>query len=784
MTGDKTIRVLCVEDNPHDLALIRDALERQAEGFTVVATTNREQFEEALATCDFDVVLTDFNILGFEGLQVIRAVREHCPEVPVVVVTGTGSEEIAVAAMKSGAADYVIKSPKHIRRLPQTILAVLEKARLEREYARAAKALQESEAKLRAILGAMPEVIVVYDAEGRYVEIAPTRPEQYYAPPEEVLGKTVHQVLPPEVADTILAAIGKALQRKEVVQVEYALPIAGRPKWFSASAAPLSENTVVWVAHDITARVRQQRILEAQARLARALSEAPTLQSLLEHILEAARHAIPAAQKGSVLLAEADGTLRIRALAGYQDMRLLGLSFPKDIGYASRAARLRQPLLVADVWEDPALRYFGDIEEARQIRSAIAVPMFRDRRLIGVISLDSESPGTFKPKDLDLLTSFAATAALVLERAHLFDESQRRLKQIHSLFEVSQTITGSLDLSTILNTILQAIRTELRVDAADVLLFDPSNLTLNYAAGQGFGVTTLQGIVLRLGQGFAGLVAQERRSIYHKHLAENPEFRQAASLRQEGLQYYYGIPLVAHGELQGVLEMYHRHPLDLTSERRFFIEAIARQAAIAIDNQRLVENLQRANLDLRLAYDATIEAWSRLLELRDLETKGHTLRVTELTLKLARAAGMSDDELVHVRRGALLHDIGKMAIPDSILLKPGKLTDDEWKIMKQHPQIAYDVLSPIPYLKPALDIPYCHHEKWDGTGYPRGLKGEQIPLAARIFAVVDVWDALRSDRPYRKAWPEEKVREYIKSLAGTHFDPKIVELFFQVLETT
>ena len=144
--------------------------------------------------------------------------------------------------------------------------------------------------------------------------------------------------------------------------------------------------------------------------------------------------------------------------------------------------------------------------------------------------------------------------------------------------------------------------------------------------------------------------------------------------------------------------------------------------------------------------------------------------------------GLENEALVHVRRGALLHDIGKMGVPDSILLKPGPLTDDEWIIMRMHPVYAHDLLAPIAYLLPALDIPYCHHEKWDGTGYPRGLQGEKIPLAARLFAVVDVWDALRSDRPYRLAWPEEKVREHIRSLSGTHFDPKVVEAFINLVE--
>lgn len=190
----------------------------------------------------------------------------------------------------------------------------------------------------------------------------------------------------------------------------------------------------------------------------------------------------------------------------------------------------------------------------------------------------------------------------------------------------------------------------------------------------------------------------------------------------------------------------------------------------------------RTNIELSQAYETTLEGWSRALDLRDNETEGHTQRVAELTVRLARAMGLSDEDLVQIRRGALLHDIGKIAIPDSIMFKPGALTPDEVQIMRRHADYAYELLSPIAYLQPALDIPYCHHEKWDGTGYPRRLKGEQIPLSARIFAVVDVWDALRSNRPYRRAWSEERTREYIREQAGKHFDPKVVEEFMKMLE--
>jgi cyclic di-GMP phosphodiesterase len=193
-------------------------------------------------------------------------------------------------------------------------------------------------------------------------------------------------------------------------------------------------------------------------------------------------------------------------------------------------------------------------------------------------------------------------------------------------------------------------------------------------------------------------------------------------------------------------------------------------------------NLEKANTELKTAYDATIEGWSRAMDLRDRETEGHSQRVTELTLQLAKAAGINREELIHIRRGSLLHDMGKLGIPDSILLKPDKLTEYEWEIMRKHPQLAYDMLYPIEYLRPALDIPYCHHEKWDGSGYPRKLNGQQIPLSARIFAIVDVWDALSSDRPYRRAMPKEDVLKYLRDQSDKHFDPQVVELFFRVID--
>lgn len=200
---------------------------------------------------------------------------------------------------------------------------------------------------------------------------------------------------------------------------------------------------------------------------------------------------------------------------------------------------------------------------------------------------------------------------------------------------------------------------------------------------------------------------------------------------------------------------------------------------VAMQHRNLVERDRQ--IELRNAYNRTLEGWARALELRDEGTEMHSNRVTDLALKLAAAMGMNEEELDHIRRGAFLHDIGKMGIPNEILQKPGPLTVAERETIRQHPSIAKDLLQPIPYLSPALEIPYCHHERWDGGGYPRGLKGEQIPLSARIFAVVDVYDALLSDRPYREAWTFENALVYIKNESGKHFDPNIVETFLKII---
>jgi PAS domain S-box-containing protein/putative nucleotidyltransferase with HDIG domain len=427
-----------------------------------------------------------------------------------------------------------------------------------------------------------------------------------------------------------------------------------------------------------------------------------------------------------------------------------------------------------------------DVEWMRGLRAIACVPMTSRGALIGALwagRTPDNTAGEITADELRLLESIGEVAGNALHRAALHEQTEQRLRRLSALRAVDMAISASIDLRVTLSVLLDQVTTQLGVDAAAIRLLNIHSQSLTYLSGRGIQSPTVMQTPLQLGQGYAGIAALEHRVVSVSLWADG-ENAYARLLRESDDRFvtYFVTPLLAKGRIKGVLELFHRSALQGDEEWLEYLETMATQAAIAIDNASMFEDIQKTNTDLVAAYDATIEGWSRALELRDRETQGHTLRVTDIAIRLARVMGMKEEELVHVRRGALLHDIGKMAISDTILRKPDPLTAEELALMRQHPAFAYEMLHPIAYLRPALDIPYGHHEKWDGSGYPRGLEKDHIPLAARVFAVVDVWDALRSDRPYCAAWPEEKVRQHLRDQSGKHFDPAVVDAFLHILD--
>jgi HD-GYP domain-containing protein (c-di-GMP phosphodiesterase class II) len=409
-------------------------------------------------------------------------------------------------------------------------------------------------------------------------------------------------------------------------------------------------------------------------------------------------------------------------------------------------------------------------------------------RTWGIVSLEYQLnvPAGEHWFEAKVIASAKATIIVIVRDVteHILAKAQtrRQLQQLEALRSIDAAITSSFDLNLTLSVLLRQTIGQLGVDAAAVLLLNSRTQMLEYSAGQGFHTKEFQQSSLRIGQGYAGLAALEKRVISVVNLqSRHTDMLRSPGFLAEGFVSYFAVPLIAKGEAKGVLEIYHRSQLKPHKDWLDFLASLAGQTAIAIDSAVLFQDLQRANLELTLAYNDTIEGWSMALDLRDWETEGHTRRVVDKTIELSKQMGIKDKDLAHIQRGALLHDMGKLAIPDHVLLKPGPLTDEEWKIMRQHPQYAYQMLEPIKYLQPALDIPRYHHEKWDGSGYPFGLTGSQIPLVARIFAIVDVYDAITSDRPYRPALSKQEALAYIHSQAGKHFDPAVVENFLRIV---
>jgi response regulator RpfG family c-di-GMP phosphodiesterase len=448
-------------------------------------------------------------------------------------------------------------------------------------------------------------------------------------------------------------------------------------------------------------------------------------------------------------------------------------------GIHSEVISNRQPLVVNDVSNSAESRFeIIPGGNGQKPESAVFLPLLAKGEILGVLQAQSSKRCRFTQEDIDLLTYLTNTGAISIKNARLFMETEQRLSRLAALHAIDMAVSSSLDLRVTLNILLDQVITLLNSDAAIILLFNSTTQELEYSASKGFRSTYLDHSSVRLGQHIAGQAALTNSVIAISSLDDDTLGQRGRNLLEgEDFIEYTAVPLLAKGQVKGVLEIFHRERRKADVEWVEFFETLAGQAAIAIDNNVLFNQLQRSNLELTLAYDSTLEGWARALDLRDKETEGHSRRVTDISVRLGRLLGMNDYDLVQVRRGALLHDIGKMAIPDRILLKPGPLTAEEWNVMMMHPSYAYEMLSPIPFLSLALDIPYCHHEKWDGTGYPRGMKGEQIPFAARVFAIVDIWDSLLSNRPYRPAWKVEKVRDYILSEAGKHLDPQVVEAF-------
>jgi PAS domain S-box-containing protein len=631
------------------------------------------------------------------------------------------------------------------------------------------------------IANEVPALLWMSDARGR--------PAYYNASCLAFTGHTLEEALRgawlgavhPEDRTGALATYQSSFDSRIPFSTEYRLRRAdGEYRWLLDTGVPRFGSTGEFAGYvgssiDITDRKQREREQEALLAMSRALRVAGSRAEMVPIVLEQISSLLGVDGAALLMRDRSNGEVQIELGLGVW-AGFTGLRVPEETSLTRRVIETSEPYLCNDVPSDPEV----SSHHAMGGLAAVAAMPLVEQDTIGALWVGRRTP--IGREDLRLLSSIAEMTASALRRASLHEETARRLRQITALRAGQAAVSASLDLGFTLNVLLEQLTTILEVDAASVLLLDSATNRLEYAAGLGFRTPVSFQSSLRLGEGEAGRAALERQSRHIPNLrAMRSELVRKWLVDDEGFVSYHAIPLVSQGNVKGVLEIFHRELRTPNADWNTFVRMLVSQASVAIGHATTFDRVRQAHDELRMAYDSTLEGWSQALDLHDKEPPGHTRGLAETTERLARAIGRSDEEVLHARWGALLHDIGKLAIPDQILHKPGSLDEAEWEIMRQHPVYAFQVLSPIAFLRHALDIPYCHHERWDGGGYPRGLKGEGIPLAARIFAVVDVWDALRSDRPYRPAWTQERALEYFHKEMGSHFDPRVVDLFLDVV---
>jgi PAS domain S-box-containing protein len=645
-----------------------------------------------------------------------------------------------------------------------------------------------SETRYRRLFESAKDGILIVDAEtGKIMNVNKFLVELLGYPEEEILGKMIWEI---GTFKDIIANLENflELQQKEYIRYEN-LPLQaanGRrvSVEFVSNVYLEGQNKVIQCnIRDITERRRaeesvQKRLAELEAiyTISSALRTAETLDEMLTLLLGETLKVLDTTAGAICLYKPTNEHLYFTTTQGWFN-RLNDTFLQSEDSIARKVFASKKVLVSREYAEDPLKKHTKKVPKGW---GGVCLPLQADADVVGTLFVSVPLPREITSDEIKLLTSLTEMAGTAIHRISLFEKNLRHLEQMQALRNIDMAIAGSLDLRVTFRVILDEVTRLLNVDGAAILRLDPNTGILKYEAWRGFRLTNPAKINLSLGEGLAGQAAKERKSIRVKNSHEiEADPVQGPLMEKEDAHSYYAVPLINKGRVDGVLEVFHREPLDASEEWLEFLETMAGQTAIAIDNAELVHDMANTNFKLIQAYDKTIKGWAHALDLRDKETEEHSQRVTEWTVSIGREMGMGTEELAHVRRGSLLHDIGKMGVPDSILLKPGKLTEEEWIIMRKHPILAFEMLSTIEYLRPALDIPYCHHEKWDGSGYPRGLKGEEIPLAARIFAVADVFDALTSDRPYRKAWSRKDTLEYIREESGKHFDPQVLSVFLE-----
>jgi len=640
-----------------------------------------------------------------------------------------------------------------------------------------------SKSRLQWVINNIVDIICHIDDKRIIHYVNRTVKDQLGFTPEELIGKSIIDYIHPDDFDLVVDLIRTAIQQRiAIVRIEFRFRHAdGNFRWMESEIHLLFDTDegytgALFVSRDISERKQAGLEQEAIMKIASSLKITSNRSELIGTLLEQIMLLFPAGEVAFLKLDNESNELVIESGSDLFSGTIGKIFRPNDVPFFNTSQSDKAGIIVPTdyVLTDEILDlFFG-------LRHTTCSPLITRNSVIGYLIITSTMP--MVESDLRILNAISDIGANAIQRIDLNEQTERHLHQLQALHIIDQAITSTLDKHFILDALLDQVMTILKVDASSVVLFNQDSEGASNSVVRGFRSSDAESTCALLGNEYS-IRTPKQFQMTVKTRTENPElFAKFPDLLNEEIHSFTCVPLVSKDKLIGVLETFHRKPIKMDQESLSFQEALSTQAAIAIDNVTLFKELEYKNLEITMAYDHTIETLVFALDIRDHETEGHSKRVTGLTLQLAMEMGIQAQDLIFIRRGALLHDIGKIGIPDSILLKPGPLDDGEWKIMRLHPVHAYNMLKSIQFLKPTLDIPYCHHEKWDGTGYPQQLEGDRIPFAARIFAITDVWDALSSNRSYRKAWDRQAVLDYINAQSGKHFDPSIVKVFMHLIQ--
>ena len=805
MTGaglsNGVLRVLVLEEQEDDARRMLHELEKS--GFTVQSrrVADEEAYAQALDLGAYDLILSEYYLIDFTARAALRLLHERNLDTPFIVVTDSLAEEYVVALMQQGASDYVIKD--RMVRLGGAVTAALAQKRLRIEKDATLLRLSDSEERFRRIAENAPDILyrlrthpdTAYEFVSQAVEHVLGYPaENFYRD-----FQFVFQIVHPDDRAKLQAQFEMPLVSTEDYTLRWIHP-DGRAVWTEQRNVRVYNEegvlvAVEGIARDITEQVERQNQQEAILAVAAALRDAMTRAEIAPVVVEKLAKLLSADRVALCMVDPDDGGLHVEAATGAWEAWVGGRM---EVGRENLRSIIAEgkPMIhhVAESDGSGAKAYSRKPVNTGWLvglRIMVCVPMISQEQTMGILCVgcsENDHRPQMQERIIRLSTLVGDITASALHRASLYEESRRRVHRLTSLRNINRALSAGMERNVIVSILLDQLMLQKGVDMVDLLLLDPYTRLLRCEQRRGYGVTTTSepvgGLMLRLNESLAGRVVLDRRYRSEADLTRVEDGgMQRKMFLAEGMRAYLAAPLMAHGEVLGVLELLRRTPEPFDADWLEFVESLVGQVSTALNNAELYGRIQRSNIDLMQAYDAVIQAWAQAMESRGIEPPGHTRRTLRWTLAMARSFGVLDEQLPHIRRGVLLHDIGKMAIADHIQLKPGPLTPGEISELRRHPHIASVWLSPVAYLQPAIDIPYCHHEWWDGSGYPRGLRGTQIPLAARIFTVADVYDVLCSDRPHRQAWKPEQAAKFIREQAGTQFDPAVISAFATLLES-